>query len=283
EHAPRFAAAGAVVVDNSSAWRNDPEIPLVVSEVNPDDLEQAVAGGGRGVVANPNCTTMAAMPVLKPLHDEAGLTRLVVATYQAVSGSGLAGVGELAGQVRAGAGQDLEALTHDGGAVRLPEPSAYVAPIAFNVVPFAGDLVDDGSGETNEEQKLRNEARKILGIPDLPVAGTCVRVPVFTGHGLAIHAEFREPIDPDRARKLLAEAPGVALADVPTPLQAAGRDPSYVGRIRTDRSVPDGRGLALFVSGDNLRKGAAFNAVQIVEVMVRRGLLPRRRPPPVPR
>ncbi|HLS39929.1 MAG TPA: aspartate-semialdehyde dehydrogenase [Ornithinicoccus sp.] len=276
EHAPRFAAAGAVVVDNSSAWRNDPEIPLVVSEVNPDDLEQAVAGGGRGIVANPNCTTMAAMPVLKPLHDEAGLTRLVVATYQAVSGSGLAGVEELAGQVRAGAGQDLEALTHDGGAVRLPEPSAYVAPIAFNVVPFAGDLVDDGSGETNEEQKLRNESRKILGIPDLPVAGTCVRVPVFTGHSLAIHAEFREPIDPDRARKLLAEAPGVALADVPTPLQAAGRDPSYVGRIRTDRSVPDGRGLALFVSSDNLRKGAALNAVQIVEVMVRRGLLPRR-------
>jgi len=191
-----------------------------------------------------------------------------------VSGSGLAGVEELAGQVRAGAGQDLEALTHDGGAVRLPEPSAYVAPIAFNVVPFAGDLVDDGSGETNEEQKLRNESRKILGIPDLPVAGTCVRVPVFTGHSLAIHAEFREPIDPDRARKLLAEAPGVALADVPTPLQAAGRDPSYVGRIRTDRSVPDGRGLALFVSSDNLRKGAALNAVQIVEVTCGGGCSP---------
>jgi aspartate-semialdehyde dehydrogenase len=276
EHAPRFAAAGAVVVDNSSAWRGDPEVPLVVSEVNPEALATAVADGGRRIVANPNCTTMAAMPVLKALHDEAGLARLVLATYQAVSGSGLAGVEELAGQLRAGADQDLEALTHDGGAVHLPDPRTYAAPIAFNVVPLAGDLVDDGSGETNEEQKLRHESRKILGLPALPVAGTCVRVPVFTGHSLAIHAEFERPISPDRAREVLQDAPGVALTDVPTPLQAAGRDPSYVGRVRADQSVRGGRGLVLFVSNDNLRKGAALNAVQIVGTMLERGLLPRR-------
>jgi aspartate-semialdehyde dehydrogenase len=253
EHAPRFAEAGAVVVDNSSAWRLDPEVPLVVSEVNPE--------------ANPNCTTMAAMPVLSPLAQAAGLERLRVATYQAVSGSGLAGVEELAGQVRAAVGQELEGLAHDGGAVDLPEPEKYVAPIAFNVVPLAGNLVDDGSGETDEEQKLRNESRKILGLPDLAVAGTCVRVPVFTGHSLSIHAEFARPITPDEARKLLADAPGVQLADVPTPLAAAGADPSLVGRIRTDQSVPDGRGLVLFVSSDNLRKGAALNTIQIAELI----------------
>src|SRR5690606_25255942 len=196
EHAPRFAEAGAIVIDNSSAWRMDDRVPLVVSEVNPEALDAAVAEGGRRIVANPNCTTMAAMPVLKALHDVAGLERLVATTYQAVSGSGLAGVAELAGQVRAGAGQPLEELAHAGTAVELPDPSTYVAPIAFNVVPLAGDLVDDGSGETNEEQKLRDESRKILGLPDLRVAGTCVRVPVFTGHSLALHAEFAQPISP---------------------------------------------------------------------------------------
>ncbi|WP_159795365.1 aspartate-semialdehyde dehydrogenase [Puerhibacterium puerhi] len=263
EHAPRFAEAGAVVVDNSSAWRLDPEVPLVVSEVNPEAIGEAA----KGIIANPNCTTMAAMPVLKPLADEAGLERLRVATYQAVSGSGLAGVQELASQVRAAVGQDFEALAHDGGAVELPAPEKYVAPIAFDVVALAGSLVDDGSGETDEEQKLRNESRKILGLPDLAVAGTCVRVPVFTGHSLAIHAEFAEPITPERARELLAGAPGVQLADVPTPLAAAGIDPSLVGRIRTDQSVPDGRGLVLFVSNDNLRKGAALNAIQIAELV----------------
>jgi aspartate-semialdehyde dehydrogenase len=275
EQAPRFAEAGAVVVDNSSAWRMDDRVPLVVSEVNPEALDQAVRDGAPRIVANPNCTTMAAMPVLKALHDAAGLQRLVVATYQAVSGSGLAGVAELAGQVRAGAGQDLEALAQDGTAVTLPEPEAYVAPIAFDVVPLAGDLVDDGSGETNEEQKLRNESRKILGLPGLPVAGTCVRVPVFTGHSLAVHAEFDRPISPEEARTVLAGAPGVALSDVPTPLAATGTDPSYVGRIRTDQSVPDGRGLILFVVGDNLRKGAALNTVQIAEALVERGLVRR--------
>lgn len=272
-HAPRFAAAGAVVVDNSSAWRTDPAVPLVVSEVNPDALAEALAPGGLRIVANPNCTTMAAMPVLRPLHDLAGLTRLRVATYQAVSGSGLSGVSELAGQVRAGAGQPLEDLAQDGTAVTLPEPAAYVAPIAFNVVALAGDLVDDGSGETSEEQKLRHESRKILGLPDLAVAGTCVRVPVFTGHSLAIHAEFERPLTPEQATAALADAPGVALADVPTPLAAAGTDPSLVGRIRRDQSVPDGRGLVMFVVGDNLRKGAALNAVQIAEQLVARGLV----------
>lgn len=261
--APKFAAAGAVVIDNSSAWRMDPEVPLVVSEVNPQDA----AVRPKGIIANPNCTTMAAMPVLRPLHAEAGLRRLIVSSYQATSGSGLAGVEELASQTRAGVTQDIEALTHDGAAVTLPEPKKYVRNIAFNVVPLAGSIAGDGSLETDEEQKLRNESRKILGIPDLLVSGTCVRVPVFTGHSLAINAEFERPISPERALQLLAEAPGVEVTDVPTPLQAAGQDPSYVGRVRSDQSVPDGKGLALFVSNDNLRKGAALNAVQIAELI----------------
>lgn len=264
--APRFAAAGAVVVDNSSAWRKDPEVPLVVSEVNFDrDVRQA-GPLPKGIIANPNCTTMAAMPVLKPLHDEAGLTRLIVSSYQAVSGTGLAGVEELATQARAVI-DGVEGLVHDGGAVDFPAPVKYVAPIAFNVVPLAGSLVDDGSGETDEDQKLRNESRKILGIPELAVSGTCVRVPVFTGHSLSINAEFAEALSVERARELLASAPGVALVDVPTPLAAAGVDDSLVGRIRQDHGVPDGRGLALFVSGDNLRKGAALNTIQIAELL----------------
>jgi aspartate-semialdehyde dehydrogenase len=266
EHAPRFVEAGAVVVDNSSAWRMDPDVPLVVSEVNPG----ALASIPKGIVANPNCTTMAAMPVLKALHDDAGLTRLVVSTYQAVSGSGLAGVEELDAQVRAAVEQETTALVHDGGAVTFPEPEKYVAPIAFDVIALAGNLVDDGSGETDEEQKLRNESRKILDLPELAVAGTCVRVPVFTGHALSINAEFERAITPERARELLASAPGVELSDVPTPLQAAGKDPSFVGRIRPDASVPQGRGLALFVTGDNLRKGAALNAIQVAELLAER-------------
>lgn len=261
--APRFAAAGAVVIDNSSAWRKDPDVPLVVSEVN---FSRDAANRPKGIIANPNCTTMAAMPVLKPLHEEAGLTRLVVSSYQAVSGSGLAGVEELATQARAVI-DGVEQLVHDGSALDFPAPVKYVAPIAFNVVPLAGSLVDDGSGETDEDQKLRNESRKILGIPDLLVSGTCVRVPVFTGHSLSINAEFAEPIPPDRARELLAGAPGVTLVDVPTPLAAAGVDESLVGRIRQDPGAPDGRGLALFVSGDNLRKGAALNTIQIAELL----------------
>ena len=266
ELAPKFAAAGAIVIDNSSAWRMDPDVPLVVSEVNPE----AIAEARKGIIANPNCTTMAAMPVLRPLSDEAGLRRLVVSSYQAVSGSGLAGVSELEDQVRAAVIHDITALTHDGSAVALPEPRKYVRPIAFNVIPLAGSIVADGSLETDEEQKLRNESRKILGLPDLLVSGTCVRVPVFTGHSLSINAEFDRPISVGRAMELLAAAPGVEISEVPNPLQAAGADPSFVGRVRQDSSVPDGRGLTLFVSNDNLRKGAALNAVQIAELVVAR-------------
>jgi len=266
-HAPRFAAAGATVIDNSSAWRMDPEVPLVVSEVNPHAIDQAV----KGIIANPNCTTMAAMPVLKPLDAAAGLERLIVSTYQAVSGSGLAGAQELLGQVEGVLAQNNTlALVHDGSAVDFPQPEKYVAPIAFDVIPFAGNLVDDGDNETDEEKKLRNESRKILELPNLRVAGTCVRVPVFTGHSLTIHAEFAGDITPDRAREILASAPGVKLDEVPTPLQAAGKDPSFVGRIRADQSAPEGKGLVLFISNDNLRKGAALNAVQIAELVAER-------------
>ena len=262
--APRFAAAGVTVVDNSSAWRMDPEVPLVVSEVNPHAIKQAV----KGIIANPNCTTMAAMPVLKVLDAEAGLERMNVTTFQAVSGSGLAGAEELAGQVRAAVEQgNIEDLVHDGSAISFPAPVKYVKTIAFDVVPLAGSIVEDGLNETDEEKKLRNESRKILELPELLVSGLCVRVPVFTGHSLSINAEFGKAISPERARELLADAPGVQLEEVPTPLQAAGADPSYVGRIRADETVDGGRGLAMFVSNDNLRKGAALNAVQIAELI----------------
>jgi aspartate-semialdehyde dehydrogenase len=260
--APKVTATGAIVVDNSSAWRMDPDVPLVVAEVNPKDALRPA----KGIIANPNCTTMAAMPVLAPLHRAARLVRLRIATYQAVSGSGGAGVAELDSQVRA-VGDSAPKLTYDGRAVTLPAPQKYAKPIAYNVLPLAGSIVDDGSGETDEEQKLRNESRKILHIPDLLVSGTCVRVPVFTGHSLAVHAEFADDLSPERATELLANAPGVALMDVPTPLDAAGRDPSFVGRIRADQSAPAGKGLVLFVSNDNLRKGAALNAVQIAELV----------------
>ena len=260
--APRFAAAGVLVIDNSSAWRKDPEVPLIVSEVNPEKIADAK----KGIIANPNCTTMAAMPVLKPLHDKAGLVRLIASTYQAVSGSGVAGVSELATQARAVIDQ-AEVLAFDGSAVKFPEPVKYVEPIAFNVVPLAGSIVDDGSFETDEEQKLRNESRKILDIPDLLVSGTCVRVPVFTGHSLSINAEFASAITPEEAIEILGDAPGVVVADVPNPVHAAGQDPSYVGRIRQDQTVSGNKGLVLFVSNDNLRKGAALNTVQIAELI----------------
>jgi aspartate-semialdehyde dehydrogenase len=259
--APRVVAAGAVVIDNSSAWRMDPDVPLVVPEVNVGSL----ARRPKGIVANPNCTTMVAMPVLKPIHDAAGLRRVVVSTYQAVSGAGLAGVAELDDQIRKGADRAVEA-TFDGRAVELPAPTVFAAPIAFNVVPLAGSLVADGSGETDEEQKWRNESRKILGLPELAVDCTCVRVPVFTGHSLSLHVELERPLGPDEVRQLLAAAPGVELAELPTPLDAAGRDPSLVGRIRRDFSVDNG--IAMVVVGDNLRKGAALNAVQIAEALL---------------
>ncbi len=269
--ASRFVEAGATVVDNSSAWRMDPDVPLVVAEVNPEALGRVP----KGIVANPNCTTMVAMPVLKPLHDEAGLCRLVVSTYQAVSGAGLVGIAELEEQLRKGADASA-ALAFDGDAVPGPSPVVFPAPLAFNVVPLAGDLLDDGSDETVEERKLRDESRKILGLPQLAVSGTCVRVPVYTGHSLAINAEFERPLLPERARQILAGSPGVQLADVPTPLRSVGNDPTFVGRIRRDPGVD--HGLALFVSGDNLRKGAALNAVQLAELLVeaRRPLSGRR-------
>jgi aspartate-semialdehyde dehydrogenase len=258
--AEQVAAAGPVVIDNSSAWRLHPEVPLVVAEVN----GHAIADRPKGIIANPNCTTMAAMPVLGPLHRDAGLASMVVSTYQAVSGAGLAGVSELEDQVKKVADGAAQ-LTHDGRAVDFGPHDKFPATIAFNVVPQAGSFVDDGLDETDEEQKLRNETRKILDIPALAVSGTCVRVPVFTGHSLSINARFERPITPDQARQILDLAPSVELADVPTPLMSAGADPTYVGRIRTDETVENG--LALFLSNDNLRKGAALNAVQIAELV----------------
>ena len=263
ELAPRFAAAGAMVIDNSSAFRMDPEVPLIVSEVNPEEIRNA----HKRIIANPNCTTMAAMPVLKPLHDAAQLVRLIASTYQAVSGGGLAGVDELDKQANAVVKNSRE-LTYSGGAVAYPALEKFVRPIAFNVLPFAGSLVDDGEFETDEEIKLRNESRKILNIPDLLVSGTCVRVPVYTGHSLSINVEFARDITVAQATKLLSNAPGVQVVDIPTPLQAAGADLSFVGRIRQDRSAPSNRGLVLFVANDNLRKGAALNAIQIAELLI---------------
>lgn len=264
EYAPRFAQAGAVVVDNSSAWRKDLDVPLVVSEVNPDDIDRLP----KGIIANPNCTTMAAMPVVKPLMDAAGgLERLTVSSYQAVSGTGLKGVQELAAQLRAAVEQDIEGLAVDGQAVSFPDNGVYVAPIACDVVALAGSLVDDGSGETDEEQKLRNESRRILNVPGLRVSGTCVRVPVFSGHTMTIHAEFSGDLSVEKALEVLGSAPGVRVVDVPTPLEAAGKDEVLVGRVRQDQAVDGQRGLVFVVSGDNLRKGAALNAVQIAELV----------------
>jgi len=256
--APVVAAAGALVIDNSSAWRMDPDVPLVVSEVNP----HALASIPKGIIANPNCTTMAAMPVLKPLHQAAGLRRMVTSTYQAVSGGGIAAVSELEAQVRA-AGTQSAALTYDGDSIAFPAPKKWPVPIAFNVVPLNYQIVEDGY--TEEEIKLRDETRKILEIPGLPVCGTCVRVPVYTGHSLSINAEFEREISVAAALELLRKAPGVTVADVPNPLEATGRDNVYVGRVRRDPTVQ--HGLVLFVTGDNLRKGAALNAVQIAEVL----------------
>ena len=257
--APKAAAAGAVVIDNSSAWRSDPEVPLVVAEVNAD----AMANLPRGIVANPNCTTMAAMPVLKPLHDEAGLKRLVVSTYQAVSGGGQEGIDVLARQLDHVGDKACE-LAAGGHDHLLPPAEKWAVPIAHNVVPLNYVLGEDGY--TEEELKLRDESRKILNLPDLPVSGTCVRVPVFTGHALSINAEFERPISVARALELLGQAPGVVVTEVPNPLDATGQDPVFVGRVRPDPTVA--HGLALFVVGDNLRKGAALNAVQIAEALI---------------
>ena len=260
ELAPRVAAAGATVIDNSSAWRMDPDVPLVVPVVNAGALDRLP----KGIVANPNCTTMVAMPVMKALHDEAGLEAMVISTYQAVSGAGLSGVDELAEQVEKVVSGARE-LTFDGRAVEFPVPSQFPRPIAFNVIPYAGSAKGE---ETSEEQKLRDESRKILDLPDLAVSATCVRVPVFTGHSLSINARFARPISVARATDILSATPSVVLSDIPTPLDAAGQDPTYVGRLRRDDTVENG--LALFLSGDNLRKGAALNAVQIAEELLAR-------------
>jgi aspartate-semialdehyde dehydrogenase len=264
---PAIAAAGAIVIDNSSAWRMDPGVPLVVAEVNADHLEEIP----KGIVANPNCTTMVAMPALKPLDLAAGLEALVVSTYQSVSGAGLEGVEELEMQVKK-AGRDVASLTHDGSSIEFPSAHKFPDTIAFNVLPIAGSIVDDGQNETDEEQKLRNETRKILGLVDLAVSVTCVRVPVFAGHSLSLNASFARPLTPESAGEILASAPGVVLSAMPTPLKSAGADPVFVGRIRRDPTTPNG--ISLFVSGDNLRKGAALNAIQIAEELLRRGRLP---------
>jgi aspartate-semialdehyde dehydrogenase len=262
--AERVAGAGAVVIDNSSAWRMDPDVPLVVAEVNPHALDSIP----KGIVANPNCTTMAAMPVLKPLHAAAGLRRLVASTYQAVSGAGHVGVTELDEQVRQTA-ERAAGLAVDGDAVEFPAPEKWPVPIAFNVVPMNYVVVEDGY--TEEEVKLRDESRKILEIPDLPVSGTCVRVPVYTGHSLSINAEFERELSVEDAVELLRASPGVVVTDVPNPVEATGQDPVFVGRIRRDPTVE--HGLALFVTGDNLRKGAALNTIQIAELVLARQAL----------
>ncbi len=265
--AEKYASSGTIVIDNSSAWRMHPDVPLIVSEVNPEDVRQATLG----IIANPNCTTMAAMPVIKPLHNEANLIKMVVSTYQAVSGGGVEGVAELKNQIEA-ANTNSESLTFDGESVVFPAPRKFARTIAFNVIPMAGDIVEDGLDETSEEKKLLDESRKILHVPHLRVSGTCVRVPVFAGHSLSINLEFEKSIKPDAATKILKDSPGVLVADIPNPLLSAGKNECYVGRIRQDNTVDDNRGLALFVSSDNLRKGAALNALQIAEFVVENSL-----------
>jgi aspartate-semialdehyde dehydrogenase len=264
EWAQRFVDGGAVVVDNSSAFRLVDDIPLVVCEVNPEALD-----GHRGIVANPNCTTMVAMLPLKALHDEFGLVSMVATSYQAAGGAGQSGIDELAAQV-APLAADVPQLCDDGaGASSKVGHSVHHATLAFNVVPMLGSLGDDG--HTDEERKLRDESRKILGIPELAVSPLCVRVPVMVGHGVAVRAVFSREVDLDRALEVLAAFPGMVLDELPTPLEWAGRDEVAVGRVRRD--LADERALNFFVVGDNLLKGAALNTVQLAEVLVERGLV----------
>lgn len=258
ELAPKVAAQGAIVIDNSSAWRMDPDVPLVVPEVNGG----ALADMRKGIIANPNCTTIVTMSALKALDSAGGLKKLVVSTYQAVSGAGLAGVNELADQLSNKEGQ-LVWLAYDGRSVDFGRPSAFVGPIAGNVLPIAGTLVDE---ETNEEHKFRNESRKILELPNLEVSVTCVRVPVFTGHSVSIYAELDNALTTAEATAAISKAPGVRVVDIPTPLDSTGRDFCLVGRIRKDPGLRPA--ISFFVSGDNLRKGAALNAIQIAESIV---------------
>ncbi len=263
EWAPRFVDRGATVIDNSSAFRRDPDIPLVVSDVNAHALEQH-----SGLIANPNCSTMQMMVALAPIHRVAGIERLVVATYQSVSGTGRDAIEELDTQAH----MDLHGM-------EMPPPRVYPQPIAFNVIGAAGTF-EDGDDHTNEERKMMFETRKILEDESIAIAVTCVRVPVRTGHSEAVNVQTREPLSVDEARQLLAAAPGVVLEDLPTPLQAAGRDEVFVGRLRRDESHP--RALSMWVVSDNLRKGAATNAIQIAEALVERDLV-RARPAPAAR
>jgi aspartate-semialdehyde dehydrogenase len=263
--AEKFAAGGAVVVDNSSAWRMDPDVPLIVSEVNPDALDDA----RKGIVANPNCTTMVVMLPAKALHDRFGLTDMVATSFQAAGGAGQKGIDELAGQV-APLASDVDALVSDGAAAaRKVEHSVHANTLAFNVVPLLGTLNDEGY--TDEEMKLQNESRKILSIPGLRVTPTCVRVPVMVGHSIAVRATFEREPDLDEALQALHEFPNLVVDDAPTPLEWAGRDETVVGRVRRDLSDP--HALNFFVVGDNLLKGAALNTVQIAELVVERGLV----------
>jgi aspartate-semialdehyde dehydrogenase len=260
EWAPRFAQAGATVIDNSSYWRMQPDVPLVVSEVNPDAIE-----ANRGIIANPNCSTMQMVVALKPIHDAAGIERLVISTYQAVSGTGKRAVDELLGQ--------SHALLHDGA---IEPPSAYAHQIAFNALPHAGTFAA-GEDHTDEERKLINETRKILDDPEIRISATCVRVPVVHGHSEAVNVQTREELSPERARELLAAAPGVSVIDdpqaalYPLAIDAAGKDDVFVGRIRRDPGHE--RALDMWIVADNLRKGAATNAVQLAELLHERGLL----------
>ncbi len=260
EWAPRFAQAGAVVVDNSSQWRMDPEVPLVVSEVNPEALD-----GHRGIVANPNCTTMQMVVALKPLHDAAGIERLILSSYQSVSGTGAKAVEELETQTHM--------ILHE---MQPPAPTVYPHQIAFNVLPHVESFAD-GDDYTTEERKVIRETRKILDEPELAISATCVRVPVLNCHSESINLELREDLDPDRARELLAAAPGVVVVDEPAQgryplaLDASGRDDVLVGRVRRDPSRP--HTLNLWVVADNLRKGAATNAVQVAELLHERSLV----------
>jgi aspartate-semialdehyde dehydrogenase len=260
EWAPRFADADAVVIDNSSRWRMHDDVPLVVSEVNPDAL-----AGHRGIVANPNCSTMQMVVALKPLHDEAEIERLVISTYQAVSGTGKRAVDELLDQ--------SHALLHDR---EIASPSEYRHQIAFNVLPHAGSFLE-GEDHTDEERKLMNETRKILDDPSIRISATCVRVPVLTGHSEAVNVQTRGALSPERARELLRNAAGVTVLDEPSEaiyplaIDAAGKDDVFVGRIRRDPSHE--HGLDLWIVADNLRKGAATNAVQLAELLHGRGLI----------
>jgi aspartate-semialdehyde dehydrogenase len=288
--APVFSSANCLVIDNSSAWRMDVEVPLIVPEINPNSIQLALQPAGKLIIANPNCSTMVIIPVLAALHQELGLKSMIISTYQSVSGLGNRGIEELRNQAQESAKYNFEQFL-TGMAFPLANSEVFPAPIGFNVIPYAGALVDDASYETDEEQKLRNETRKILNLPDLSVSALCVRVPVFVGHSLAANLAFERPISPELAVDLLRKAPGVELMEqlperyltrpcdltaansaitaFPTPLLAVGKPRTLVGRIRQDYSQNNTHGIALFATSDNLLKGAALNAIQIARLALK--------------